>query len=181
MKSMISVMVIGSTNHFISAVSMTNTVVAKTVTGDGYTFVVPSGWKVQDRENRFTTVDHVLKYEKGAKFANIQIEHSNVLAGMTLDSLEQMVGTMYETSSVFESGDDKYVVNNQTVPYVILHVSDDKNLYGIQVESVVLALAVPLGDSDGLLIQYKTSENNFDKLQSQAEGIIQSIAPTTVV
>ena len=45
---------------------------AKTVTGDGYTLDAPTGWKVTHRDNKYTSVDNVLKFNKGGKSGSIQ-------------------------------------------------------------------------------------------------------------
>jgi hypothetical protein len=154
------------------------TVEAKIVTGTGYTFDAPNGWRVTHRDNKYTSVDNVLKFDKGGKSGTVQIETGDSWANIDLDMLETVIGKVYETSSIIESGDDKYMVNNQTVPYVISHVTE-KNLFGYQVESVVLAALIPLEDGGGIFVQYKTSEKNFDKLLDQVEGMIQSVKATS--
>jgi hypothetical protein len=156
----------------ISAESVT----AKIVTSNGYTFNVPAGWKVKPRDNRFTSVDDLLTYNKGGQKASIQIEHGEAFASADVDLLEQVIGKVYEESSIFESGDNNtdYTVNNETLTYAIAHITE-KNLFGFSVDSVALLVVVPLGDSDGLLVQYKTGEKNFDKLLPQVKQIIQSI------
>ena len=41
------------------------TVQARTVVSDGYTFDAPNGWKVKDKENRFSFIDKSISYDKG--------------------------------------------------------------------------------------------------------------------
>ena len=66
------------------------------------------------------------------------------------------------------------------MPYVISHVTDE-NLFGYQVESVVLAVAIPLNDGHGLLVQYKTSDKNFDNLLSQGYTSIKPAQATSKI
>jgi hypothetical protein len=84
------------------------------------------------------------------------------------------------TTSVFESGDDKYFINNQSASYVI-GTFTKTNLFGYERDFVVMAVAVQLNDDDAVLVQYIADKDDFDKLLGQVEGIIQTIAPTTVV
>jgi|GEM_PF-3530394 len=167
----------------ISAANMTNNAIAKTVTGDGYTLNAPSGWKITNKENRFTSFDKTLSYDKGGKIGSIKLEHSdsfNTNANYNTDQLEQVIGMVYPDASVFESGNTKYMVNNETVPYVIATMTKE-NLFGYKHHFVVFAATVPLSDNDGLIVQYIATEDDFDKLNSQVEGIIQSIKPSSSV
>ena len=85
---------------------------------------------------------------------------------------------MYPDASIFESGNDKYVVNNQSAPYVIATM-DKQNLFGYKQHLVIMAVAIPLGEDDGMVLQFIAEENDFDKLLGQVEGLIQSVKPTT--
>jgi hypothetical protein len=164
----------------ISAVSMTNTAMAKTVTGNGYTLEAPNGWKVTNKENRFTSTDKTLDYDKAGKVGSVKLEHSDsfgVDSNYNTDQLEEVIGNVYPDASVFESGDTKYMVNNETVPYVIATMTKE-NLFGYKHHFVIFAATVPLGDDEGLIVQYIATEDDFDKLNSQVEKIIQSIKPT---
>ena len=80
-----------------------------------------------------------------------------ILSGSTsnldVNVLEEVIGQIYPDSSVFESGSDKYTVNNQSAPYVIATMTKE-NLFGYKTHYVVMAVTVPLGEDDGLIIQY---------------------------
>jgi hypothetical protein len=121
------------------------TVEAKIVTGTGYTFDAPNGWRVTHRDNKYTSVDNVLKFDKGGKSGTVQIETGDSWANIDLDMLETVIGKVYETSSIIESGDDKYMVNNQTVPYVISHVTE-KFAAGIVFSVIAVVIAIDLID-----------------------------------
>jgi hypothetical protein len=180
MKAMVSVIVIAALIFAIlSAVGVTNTVAAKTVTADGITFEAPTGWKIQDKENRFTSIDTTLDYDKGAKAGAIVLEHDDAFSGVDLYKMELVMGMAYPDSSVFESGEDKYFVNNQSAPYVISTYTKT-NLFGYKHDFVVMAVAVQLNDYDAVNVQFVAQENDFDKLLPQVEKIIQSIKPTTM-
>jgi hypothetical protein len=146
---------------------------------DGVTFNFPSSWDVKDRENRFTSIIATLEYEKGGKSASIILEHDPVFSGMSTDVLETMLGEMYDGASVFESGTDKYVINNQSAPYII-GTFTQANLFGYEHNFVVLGLAIELGNYDAAFVQYVTDENTFDTLLGDAEQIIKSVKAVNV-
>jgi hypothetical protein len=180
MKSMISAMLVAVLIIAIgSAATMTNIAAARTVTANGFTFDSPTGWKVKDKENRFADFEETLDYSHGGKSGHMVIEHDDVFTGVDTDRLETVLGMVYPDSSVFESNSDKYFVNNQSAPYVIAKVTKT-NLFGFEHEFVVMAVAVQLNDDDAVLVQYSADKSDFDKLLGQVEGIIQTIAPTTV-
>jgi hypothetical protein len=160
-----------------SAVGITNSVAAKTVTSEGYTLDAPTGWKVKGQENRFSGFQNTLSYSHGGKTGSIVIEHSDVFAGVDADRMETVLKMAYDDASVFESGDDKYVVNNMSAPYVIATFTKT-NLFGFERDFVVMAVAVQLTDEDAVNVQYIADKNDFDKLLPQVEKIIQSVKPT---
>src|SRR5206468_884974 len=82
---------------------------------DEYSFKYPSNWKLQERENRFTTIDAELKY--GNNDVQMIFEGGDTFATRSDDEMLEAMKTVIEAKkggNVFESGIDKQMINNGT-------------------------------------------------------------------
>lgn len=153
---------------------------------DEFSFKYPSNWKLEERENRFTSIDARLEY--GNNDVQMTFEgmgesdgdSAAVIAGADDNQLLDGVETVLEgknQGSVFESGLDKYMINNRTAPYAIGTFTTE-SLFGISLDMVVLLTAVHLND-EVVLVQYYAEEDDFDKHLPKAEQVLQSITPVS--
>jgi hypothetical protein len=149
-----------------------------------FSFKYPSNWKLEERENRFTSMDARLEY--GNNDVQMTFEgmsptdagSASDIVGRTdselLDALETVIDDK-NLGSVFESGLDKYTINNRTAPYAIGTYSTE-SLFGISLEMAVMMTAVHVGD-ELVLIQYLAEEDDFDKHLPKVEQVLNSITP----
>jgi len=155
------------------------------VVEDEFSFTYPATWDLTERENRFTSVDASLTYEKGDTSASIILESGpDLLSALEVEDdnsilsiLERIMESAYEDSNKFESGVDKYIINNQTAPYTISTFSK-KNIFGYEHDYVVMVIAIKM-DQDLLLGQFISTEDDFDRLLKSAEKIFKSIRPVS--
>lgn len=149
---------------------------AKTFTAPGkFTLEYPSGWKLEDKENRFTSKEATLEhkdgsaiiFEYGADYSDLYADDNDVV-----DSLNTVSEQNYD-STLFESGTDKYVINNQTAPYII-STFEKSNIFGYEHQYVVMAIYIKLGNA-AMIGQYLAQEDDFDKHLEQVEKIFQSV------
>ncbi len=143
-----------------------------------FSFQYPSNWDIKDRENRFTTIDAISDFATGwMTFEGDFDDDDNMdVTGLSdsqlLDGMKSNV-EINRGGSVFESGTDKYFVNNQTAPYVIGTFSE-KNILGYSGEFALMVVAVKTNDGV-VLVQYSAQQDNFDKSLPKVEKVIQSI------
>ena len=90
--------------------------------GVAYTFEYPNNWKKDAGDlNRFSGID--ARVVKGANDAQMNLQSGDILdfpSCLTSDTLETMAETNFDDGTAFESGEAKYMVNNQTVNYAIV-------------------------------------------------------------
>jgi len=94
--------------------------------------------------------------------------------------METVLTNVYDGSSTYETGTDKYVINNQSAPYVLAKFSKS-NLIGIEQHYVVMAIVINLGTNDVIFAQYISAQNDFNKLLGTAEQIFQSVTSVGAV
>jgi hypothetical protein len=161
------------------------TVEAKTYENDRYTFEYPNSCKIEEKENRFTTTDAILecKGEAGLQFES-DTETSESLTGSSdedlVDNLENVFESGYENAGIVETGTDKYIINNYTAPFIIgTYDQEFSNAFGLtKIEPYVLMeMVVKLHDDEMVLLQYRNTEDDFDKDLPMAEKILQSVKP----
>jgi hypothetical protein len=164
---------------------------AKTFTLDDFSFNMPSGCKSDKEQNRFQTdnvhlecgvsggVHKEMVFESGTYDELIDMSAS---PEAMISEVESMQHTIYgaEYPETFESGADKYTVNNFSAPYVIStweHVGH--NLFGAELKKdiVGMAVAVKLSDNKVVLAQYIAAEDAFDKNLKKFEAAFKSIKP----
>jgi hypothetical protein len=146
---------------------------------DEFSFQYPSNWKLQERENRFTTTDAKLNY--GNNHVQMFFEGSNIsdLGSPTDDYLLNKLKDYIELKKdgkVFESGLDKNAINNRTTPYVI-GTYETQPLLGTSLNMVMLVTAVHVNDNELVLARYIAEQNDFDKYLPKVKQVIKSISP----
>jgi len=145
---------------------------------DEFSFQYPSNWNVQERENRFTSIDARLDYRNND--VQMTFEGSPVGLANTDEEMLQALKSYVENKdngNVFESGIDKQMNNNKTAPYVIGTFSA-KSLFGLPLNAVDLVTAVNLPNNGQVIVQYIANENNFDKYLPKVKQIVSSISST---
>ena len=146
---------------------------------DEFSFQCPSNWKLQEKENRFTTIDASLKY--GNNVVQMVFEGGNIsdIGNPTDDEILNLLKAQIEKKDdgkVFESGMDKNAINNRTTPYVI-GTYTIKPVFGGPFQMVVLATAVHVNDNELVLARYIAEQNDFDKYLPKVKQVIKSISP----
>ena len=156
-------------------------------TTDGFSFKYPTTWDLEERENRFTSISATLDYDRGGKYGQILFEHYDPDLSETIQSSENVVDNMetvltnvYDGARIYETGTDKYVINNQSAPYVLAKFSKS-NLIGIEQHYVVMAIVINLGTNDVIFAQYISAEKDFNKLLGTAKQIFQSVTSVGAV
>jgi hypothetical protein len=151
----------------------------KTATADDFSFSYPSSSELQERENRFTSVSATLELKKDDTIG-IQFEAYSPDVGveMNVDTLETVLTGMYDSANIFESGEDKYLINNKSAPYAIATYSSE-NIFGYSHDYVVMAILINLGNDDYVIGQYITTQDDFDNYLDNAEQIFQSVRPVS--
>ena len=155
---------------------------AKTYENDIYSFQFPNGCKIEEKENRFTTIDASIecKEDTGFQFESGG-DFSNSLAGYSDDELVDTLLTVKESQwdnvVEVERGVDKYFINNKTAPYIIT-TYDQKfsNAFGLESTKpwVSMTMVIKVGDQL-ILAQYMNNEEDFDKQLPTAEKIFRSV------
>jgi hypothetical protein len=143
---------------------------------DEYSFQYPSNWKLQERENRFTSVD--AKLTSGNN--DVQMAFGGAPIGVATDEeiLQQMESIIEkkDNGNVFESGIDKQMSNNRTAPYVIGTYSA-RSLLGTPLKAVELLTSIKLPNNELVIVEYHAKENDFDKYLPKVKQMINSISP----
>jgi hypothetical protein len=155
---------------------------AKNYENDLYTLQFPNGCKIEEKENRFTSIDASIecKEDTGFQFESSE-DLSSSLAG---DSDEELLDTFltakenqWDNVAEVERGVDKYIINNKTAPFIIT-TYDQKFTNGFGLSStkpwVSMTMIIRVGDQL-VLAQYMNNEDDFDKQLPMAEKIFQSV------
>ena len=85
---------------------------------NGYSFQYPPNWDLTERQNRFRPIDAYLRSEGNViAFQRINSsydapDNDNAL----LQDMEYVIKSVYPDAYIYESGTDKYFINNQTAP-----------------------------------------------------------------
>ena len=150
-------------------------------TTDGFSFKYPTTWDLEERENRINSISATLDYDRGGNYGQILFEHYDPDLSESIQSSENVVQNMetvltnvYDGARIYETATDKYVINNQSAPYVLAKFSKS-NLLGIEHHYVVMAIVINLGANDVIFAQYISAENDFNNLLGTAEQIFQSV------
>jgi hypothetical protein len=155
---------------------------AKTFDNDKYKFEYPNGCKLEKKENRFTSIDASMDCKGDASF---QFETTDTLSDVLIEDTDDgMLDTLLtalesQWSGVYEieRGTDKYIINNQTAPYIITSYDQEfSNAFGLtKTENWgLMAIVMKIGN-DIVIGQYQNNEDSFDKQLPMAEKIFQSV------
>ena len=158
---------------------------AKTFENEKYTFEYPNECKLEKKENRFSTTDAILECKGDASFQfESDAETSELLAGSSdddlVDSMQTVMESNYDNVDVVETGTDKYIIDNQTAPYIIgTYDQEFSNAFGLTSTEpyVLMTTIVKIGD-DKVLAQYRNTEDDFDNDLPMAEKIFESVEGT---
>ena len=145
---------------------------AKTYTVDNagnvsYTFEYPNNWKKDTEDlNRFSSID--ARVVKGSNDAQMNFESGSMMDYiliLTEDGLASQAEDFFDGGTLFESGSDKYFVNNVTVPYAIVRY-EVPALFGPDLQMVGMVAVVSLNDpndtakdSNVVVVQYVAEED----------------------
>jgi len=161
-------------------VSTIVSVEAKTFKTNSYTVNVPNICKTDTEPNRFSDDAY---FE--CKTYNFQFEMAGApYTGTDADLPDQLLSVITDKwgSSVqeVERGTDKYILLNQTAPYVQATYQQTFNtLFGYPTDSkdwAYMVVGVKMGD-DMLYAQYKNDQSHFDKQLPIFEKVLKSIKP----
>jgi hypothetical protein len=152
---------------------------AKTFKTDSYSVNIPNGCKTESEENRFS--DDAM-FECKSKGYAFQFELAG--SGYTRtdeelpDELLRVIEEKWYPIEEVERGTDKYIINNQTAPYVqATYEQEFTTLFGLpgdREDWVYMVVVIKMGD-DMLYAQYKNDQNNFDKDLKVFEKVLDSI------
>jgi hypothetical protein len=157
---------------------------AKTYENEKYTFEYPNGCKLEKSENRFSSADASMECKGDAGFLFESGDDESTLTWSDLSddemvsNLEETLGNIHYGSNVIESGTDKYMINNQTAPYVIgTYDQEFHNLFGTTKteEWALMLMLIKLDNGEHVLVQYRNNEDSFDRQLPMAEKIFQSV------
>jgi len=169
---------------FSGLVLFFSAVEAKPFKTNEYSVNMPNGCNTEREENRFTDDAFFKCKGMGNAEGNIAFE----MAGSPYtgtdaelpDQLMTVISDKWSDPQEVERGTDKYVVNNQTAPYVIAKFKQEfTTFFGLPGDSqdwVYMVVGVKMGD-DMLYAQYKNSANKFDKQLPIFEKLLKSIRP----
>lgn len=94
------------------------------------------------------------------------------------DQLLRVIEEIWYPIEEVERGTDKYIINNQTAPYVqATYEQAFTTAFGFPGESedwVYMVVGIKMGD-DMLYAHYKNDQNNFDKELKVFEKVLKSI------
>jgi hypothetical protein len=163
-------------------VSVSMSAEAKEFKTDSYSVNMPNGCKTEREENRFSDDAFFKCKNMGNAEGNIAFE----MAGSSYtgtdaelpDQLMTVISDKWSDPQEVERGTDKYVVNNQTAPYVIATFEQEfTGLFGLPTKTedwVYMVVGVKMGD-DMLYAQYKNDQNHFDKQLPIFEKLLKTI------
>jgi hypothetical protein len=162
---------------------------AKTISTDSYTVEIPNGCKVDEKENRFTTTDATvdckgdvsMRFESGETITDMLGETDDEI----MDNMLSGIDYMWNGANEVERGADKYVINNQTAPYVIATYTQEfiNRLTGLPVESepwVYMTVAFRVGDQV-MIASYWNNEESFDRQLPMFERVLKTIKATSPI
>jgi hypothetical protein len=160
-------------------VSISMNAEAKTFKTNSYTVNVPNGCKTEEEQNRFSD-DMFFRCNKyGFAFEMAGAPYTGTDAELP-DQLMTVIAEKWSDPQEVERGTDKYIINNQTAPYVqATYKQEFTSLFGLPGDSkdwVYMVVGVKMGD-DMLYAQYKNDQSHFDKQLPIFEKVLKSIKP----
>jgi hypothetical protein len=169
---------------FSGLVLISSAVDAKPFKTSEYSVNMPNGCKTEREENRFSDDAFFKCKNMGNAEGNFAFEMAGAPYTGTdaelPDQLMTVISDKWSDPQEVERGTDKYVVNNQTAPYVIATFKQEfTGLFGLPTKTedwAYMVVGVKLGD-DMLYAQYKNDANHFDKQLPIFEKVLKSIQP----
>ena len=157
---------------------------AKLFETNSYSVNMPNGCKTEREENRFSDDAFFKCKNMGNAEGNIVFElEGSAFTGTDAELPDQLMTVIEEKwndPQEVERGTDKYVINNQTAPYVIATFEQEfSGLFGLPTKTedwVYMVVGVKMGD-DMLYAQYKNDQNDFDKELPIFEKLLETIEP----
>ena len=155
---------------------------AKEFETNSYSVNIPNSCETEDEPNRFSSDAFFECSNMDKAGGNIAFE----MAGSPYtgtdeelpDQLLTVISDKWTDPQEVERGTDKYVVNNQTAPYIIATFEQEfTGLFGLPTKSedwVYMVVGIKT-DDDMLYAQYKNSNSQFDKDLPIFEKILKSI------
>jgi len=162
----------------ISAVTSAEAKVFKT---DSYSVEVPNGCKTESKENRFSDDAYFdCKAGYGFQFTLEGSPYTGTDEELP-DQLLRVIEEIWYPIEEVERGIDRYIINNQTAPYVQATYEQEFTTYfgmpGNSEDWVYMVVGIKMGD-DMLYAHYKNDQNNFDKELKVFEKVLKSIEIT---
>jgi hypothetical protein len=156
---------------------------AKTFETSSYSVNMPNSCKTEDEPNRFSSDAFFECSNMDKAEGNIAFEMEGSPYTGTDEELPDQLLTVISDKwgsdvEEVERGIDKYVLNNQTAPYVIATFEQEfTGLFGLPTKSedwVYMVVGIKT-DDDMLYAQYKNSNSQFDKDLPIFEKVLNSI------
>jgi hypothetical protein len=159
---------------------------AKTYKTNSYTVNVPNGCKTEDEQNRFSDDASFKCSNLGGAEGDIAFEMAgSPYTGSDDDLPDQLMTVITDKWGTdvkeVERGTDKYIINNQTAPYIQATFKQEyTGLFGLPTKSedwAYMVVGIKTGD-DMLYAQYKNKVSKFDKQLPIFEKVLNSIEAT---
>jgi hypothetical protein len=152
---------------------------AKTFKTNSYTVNLPNGCKTENELNRFSD-DALFRCKTyGFQFEMAGAPYAGTDAELP-DQLMTVISEKWSDPQEVERGTDKYVINNQTAPYIIATYKQEfSTMFGLPGDTqdwAYMVVGVKMGD-DMLYAQYKNDQSHFDKQLPIFEKVLKSIKP----
>lgn len=155
---------------------------AKEFETKSYSVNVPNSCKTEDEPNRFSSDAFFECSNMDEAVGNIAFEMAGAPYTGTdeelPDQLLTVISDKWSDPQEVERGTDKYVLNNQTAPYIIATFEQEfTGLFGLPTKSedwVYMVVGIKT-DDDMLYAQYKNSNSQFDKDLPIFEKVLDSI------
>lgn len=160
---------------------------AKTYELDTFSFEIPKGCKVDKEKNRFDSDsthlecgnDKELVFESGTNLDFVDLTQPPTAVVSELEALMELAYGE-DNPEIFESGADKYTINNASAPYALATwTHTGYNLFGAELTKDVagMVIAIKVDENTVALGQYIAPEEDFDKFLKKAEGAFESVQP----
>lgn len=171
----------------LAAPTQLPTVQARTYELDDFSFEIPKGCKVDKEKSRFESDnthldcgnDKEMVFESGKNYNLIDMKQA---PQAVVSDLERLMELAYgeDSPEIFESGADKYTINNATAPYALATwTHTGNNLFGAELTKDIagMVIAIKLDENNVVLGQYISPQEDFDKFLPKAEGAFKSVKP----
>jgi hypothetical protein len=150
---------------------------AKPFKTGSYSVNLPNGCKTEDEQNRFSDDAYFKCKTYAFQFEMAGAPYTGTDAELP-DQLMTVIEEKWSDPQEVERGTDKYIINNQTAPYIqATYKQEFTTLFGLPGDSkdwVYMVVGIKMGD-DMLYAQYKNDQSHFDKQLPIFEKVLQSV------